>query len=596
MSRGAELVPVWRAQWPKALDAWSRHTMLREPRWCLSASEASREGVRPGDSGAMIRLTDKAVVISFPHLARAGLEGFPLEILAHEIGHHVFCPGDLADQARLLARIRRALPGFERHAGLVANLYADLLINDRLHRSAGISFSSLFAALRGSGGTDPAWTLYMHIYEMLWGLPGKTLSAGELPARLRADADLGARIVRVYGRDWLQGAGRFASLLYPYIAKASEQESGAWLRGFRDLERASAGAEEIPDGLAGIDPEELEGAVHPSLDPELTGLDALDDEEQGQGKEGRSRGDVQEMDQASSKTGGGQYREPYQYGELLRDLGIHLTPEQLAIAYYRERARPHLARFPRRRSPEAREEQIEGLESWDIGAPIEELDLFETVAASPRIIPGVTTVRRQNGNVPGRDPETGPVDLDLYIDCSGSMPDPRYTTSYTALAGAIIILSALRSGSCVKATLWSGKNETLSTDGFVRDESALLGVLTGYLGGGTCFPIHLLRGTFESRTPRDRPVHVMVISDEGVDTMFADDERGISGWKTAALALEKGRAGGTLALNLYGSPEGHAWAVEAKRCGWDIAVVRTLEELVSFAREFSRRQYERKVP
>lgn len=589
MSESADLIPLWLAHWPKALDAWSRHTMLREPRWCLDVAEAAREGVRPGDSGAMIRLTDKAVVISFPNLVRAGLEGFPLEILAHEIGHHVFCPGDLADQARLLARIRRALPGFERHAGLVANLYADLLINDRLHRSAGIPFSALFGALRGSGGTDPVWTLYMHIYEMLWGLPGKTLSAGELTPRLRAEADLGARLVRVYGRDWLQGAGRFASLLYPYIAKASEQESGAWLRGLRDMERASAGAEEIPDGLAEIDPEELEGAVHPSLDPELTGLDALDEE--AQDGERQLRGDVPQAD-----PGGGQFREPYQYGELLRDLGINLTPEQLAIAYYRERARPHLARFPRRRSPEAREEQIEGLESWDIGSPIEELDLFETVAASPRIIPGVTTVRRQNGIVPGRDPETGPVDLDLYIDCSGSMPDPRHTTSYTALAGAIIILSALRAGSCVKATLWSGKNETLSTDGFVRDEQVLIGVLTGYLGGGTCFPIHLLRGTFENRTPRDRPVHVMVISDEGVDTMFADDERGISGWKTAAMALEKGRAGGTLALNLYGSPEGYAWAGEAMRCGWDIAVVRTLEELVTFARAFSRRQYERTIP
>lgn len=588
MSGIDEQLRAWRACWPEALEAWSRHTKLREPRWCATAADAAGEGVQTSDSGAMIRLNDQAVVISFPNLSRAGLDRFPLQILAHEIGHHVYCPGDLADQARLLARIRHALPKFERHAALVANLYADLLINNRLQRSAGMDFAGVFRAMRGDGGTDAVWKLYMHIYEMLWSLPSGTLSAGELTPRLRADADLGARLVRVYSRDWLQGAGRFASLLYPHIAQAAEQHAGEWLRGLRDLEKACAGADTVPDGLVEIDPGEADGAIHPSLDPELNGLEGAGEEEEAStGKDGNAKG--------AQPGGMGQYREPYQYGELLRELGITLSPADLAIAYYRERARPHLARFPRRRAPESTEEQIEGLDAWDIGSPIEEMDLFETTAASPVIIPGVTTVRRLVGIVPGKDLETLPVDLDLYVDCSGSMPDPRHTTSYTALAGAIIILSALRAGSRVKATLWSGKNEVLTTGEFVRDERALLGILTGYLGGGTCFPIHLLRETFGGRTPKDRPVHVMVISDEGIDTMFQNDEKGISGWETARTALERGRAGGTLALNLYGKPEQYSWAVAAKDIGWDISVVRTLEDLVAFAREFSRKQYERTI-
>ncbi|MBP7632869.1 VWA domain-containing protein [Candidatus Ozemobacteraceae bacterium] len=589
MSGNEERIRAWRARWPAALDAWSRHTKLREPRWCVNVVEAAGEGVRPGDSGAMIRLNDQTVVISFPNLIRAGLDGFPLQILAHEIGHHVYCPGDLADQARLLARIRHALPKFERHAGLVANLYADLLINNRLHRSGGMDFAGLFRALRSDGKTDAVWTLYMHIYEMLWGLPSGTLSTGELTPRLRADADLGARLVRVYSRDWLQGAGRFASLLYPHIAQASDQNAAEWIRNLRDLEKACAGAETVPDGLIEIDAGEADGAIHPSLDPELNGLEGEGDDEGGREGEGENDGRAK-----SPRAGGtGQYREPYQYGELLRELGITLSPADLAIAYYRERARPHLARFPRRRAPEATEEQIEGLDTWDIGSPVDEMDLFETTAASPVIIPGVTTVRRLVGIVPGKEPETLPVDLDLYVDCSGSMPDPRYSTSYTALAGAIIILSALRAGSRVKATLWSGKNEVQTTGAFIRDERALLGILTGYLGGGTCFPIHLLRETFAGRTPKDRPVHVMVISDDGVDTMFQDDEKGVSGWKTARMALERGRSGGTLALNLYGNPDQYPWAAPAKDIGWNISVVRTLEELVDFAREFSRSQYER---
>ncbi len=591
MSGNGERIRAWRACWPAALDAWSRHTKLREPRWCVTAVEAAGEGLRAGDSGAMIRLNDQTVVISFPNLVRAGLDRFPLQILAHEIGHHVYCPGDLADQARLLARIRHALPKFERHAGLVANLYADLLINNRLHRSGGMDFAGLFRALRNDGNTDAVWTLYMNIYEMLWSLPSGTLSTGELTPRLRADADLGARLVRVYSRDWLQGAGRFASLLYPHIAQATEQSATSWLRNLRDLEKACAGADVVPDGLIEIDAGEAEGAIHPSLDPELNGLEG-----EGEGEGGREDDGESDARTKGPQPGGtGQFREPYQYGELLRELGITLSPADLAIAYYRERARPHLARFPRRRAPEATEEQIEGLDTWDIGSPVDEMDLFETAAASPVIIPGITTVRRLVGIVPGKEPETLPVDLDLYVDCSGSMPDPRYSTSYTALAGAIIILSALRAGSRVKATLWSGKNEVQTTGEFVRDERALIGILTGYLGGGTCFPIHLLRETFDGRTPKDRPVHVMVISDDGVDTMFQDDEQGVSGWKTARAALERGRAGGTLALNLSGNPDRYPWAAPAKDIGWDISVVRTLEELVDFAREFSRRQYERTI-
>ena len=78
----------------------------------------------------------------------------------------------------------------------------------------------------------------------------------------------------------------------------------------------------------------------------------------------------------------------------------------------------------------------------------------------------------------------------------------------------------------MQATLWSGARQFTSTAGFVRDERAVLGVLTGYFGGGTAFPLHVMRETYRKRTPLDRAVHILVISDEGVSTMFDKDERG----------------------------------------------------------------------
>src|SRR5262245_17442909 len=91
----------WSALWPQALSLWSKFTRLGEPRWCFTEEAASAEGLT--ESFAMIRLTDQAVVVSLPGIASHHLEAYGLEILAHEIGHHVYAPADLTDHGRMIA-------------------------------------------------------------------------------------------------------------------------------------------------------------------------------------------------------------------------------------------------------------------------------------------------------------------------------------------------------------------------------------------------------------------------------------------------------------------------------------------------------------
>lgn len=568
----------WQARWHEALALWSRFTKLREPRWCFTDKDAKLEHLE--ESFAMIRLTDHAVVLNLAEIRRYRLEDYAVEILAHEIGHHVYCPADLSDQGRMLARMRRALPTKETSAPFIANLYADLLINDRLQRGASLRMADIYKKLGNDSG-DPMWTFYMRTYEVLWSLQKGTLAKGDITATLDLDAQLGARLIRAYAKDWLGGAGRFAALCLNYLLESDGAAMRQLIKGWMDIKNAGVGA--VPDGLIDIDPDELTGALHPMEDEELSGVSR-----DGKSDDGRQ---AKPKPYAPSLGAQGQAREPFEFGEILKGLGVNLDAHELAIHYYRERAIPYLIQFPSRELPESKEPLIEGLDVWDVGSPIEEVDWIESAIVSPAIIPGVTTVQRTYGTSSGSLPQREPLDLDLYVDCSGSMPNPQYSTSFLTLAGAIISLSALRAGSRVKATLWSGKHDFQTTGEFIRDERAILKILTGYIGGATAFPIHLLRDTFQSRQPTDRPVHILVISDDGVDTMFHKDEKGNSGWEVSRQALDSGRGGGTMVLNLWGDWKDIAELVKASEQGWSLHRVQNWEQLVEFARAFSRAKY-----
>lgn len=552
---------AWEAAWPVALAAWSPYVQLRPPRF-LGADD---DDPAMADQIAAIRLRDLTVLVNLPVVAAKGLADLAVPILAHEIGHHVHVPASLTENARLLAVMGGMFVGLPDHvAPMVANLYADLLVNDRLQRRAGLDVAAVYRRLRDPGASR-VWTLYTRAYEHLWRLPRGTLAAAPIPDRLDGDALLVARIVRAFAADWLRGARRFASVVYPWLAEdLADAKAGAGLRekGLHDTRDAGHG--DLPDGLVAIDPAEV-------------GDDSFEDDD------GRVDGTPTDP---TAPSGGGQARAPWTYADLARRLGVTLDPAAITARYYRERALPHLLPFPTRRARRATEPLAEGHEVWANGDPLEDLDVFGSVLVSPVPIAGVTTVRRVYGDTPGADPARRPLDLDLYIDCSGSMPNPAADLSWLALAGVILALSALRAGARVQATLWSGPGQAVRTPGFVRDERALLDVICGYISGGTSFPLPLLRETWEDRPPDAPPAHLVVISDDGVDTLLEPDERGVPGAEIAAAALAKA-AGGTLVLNL---PDLDRWSPAGtfRGMGWHVHAVTRWEDLLAFARAFVR--------
>jgi hypothetical protein len=567
---GMTLQEVWMAAWPAALKVWSPYVKLGEPTWCFTAAEEKTEGLT--GSFAMIRLVDHRVVISLRQVERDGLQDFALEILAHEIGHHVYCPADLTDNARLMARLRKGLPSKEHLAPFIGNLYTDLLINDRLQRSAGLSMAAVYQHLQ-MPQLDRLWLLYMRTYELLWRLPSQTLAKGSVDPRVNSDAQLCTRLIRNYAREWVDGAGRFAALYLPYLleedeaAKARKQHA-PW----NDTENAGKGG--LPEGLTSVDGDEESGAVHPAMDPDLSGVPA---------------------DLPANGIGDGErktlkeYRGPLEYTEVLKAAGTDLPNEVILARYYKELALPHLIRFPLREVAQSTDPMPEGLETWDAGTPIENIDWLATLGVSPVVIPGMTTRERMYGTQPGSTPETEPLDLYLGVDCSGSMGNPSQRLSYPILAATIIALSALRARANVMAVLSGEPGKTVGTDGFIRDEQVILKTLTGYLGTGTTFGIHRLHETFSGLAGKGRPIHILIITDNDIFGLLNRAEGVRMGWDVARDAAAAARGGATYVLQTMGV---HPGEDRMRQDGWRVAHVDSMEGLVKFGKAFSAEKYQ----
>ena len=556
---------AWGQSWPQALAAWGRFTRLRPPR-LLPVDGPTPEPKRP--SFAWFNFVDVEVSIDLEEIISSGLTDHAVAILAHEVGHHVFSPGDLLTAGRMSVQARQGLQERDRHAPLVTNLWSDLLINDRLQTRAHLDMAAVYRTFDTTG--DVVMGLVLRACEILWSLPAGDLSGpGPHP---EAEALLISRLVRAYASDPVGGVGGFAMVLRPFLSLTSDPGGSPWCA---HHERPGT---PVP-GLA-TDPMITRAPRHPALDPRVMGPTALADADDE---------DPLPEDDATSENTGSSTLSPADYAAVLQSLGVGTSEQDAAHAWYREHASKHLVPFPVRHDISAPEPLVGGHDSWDVGDDLADVDWSATVLASPQIVPGMTTRRRHYEQESGAELEAVPVDLDIYLDSSGSMPNPARTGAPIALAGAILALSALRVGARVQATTWSGPRQIAGTDGFTRDSEAVLAAIVAHFGGGTSFPIQLLEQTHLAQPAegRRRPCHIAVISDSGVVTMFTDGNYVPSSFDPAstiaARAVQAAGGGGTLVLDV---PNAQGYRDMAP--GYDVYAVRSWDDMIDFARTFAR--------
>lgn len=529
----------------------------------------------------MIRLTDHRIVIDIGQVVKLGLGGFALQVLAHEIGHHIYTPANLHDNAVLLGRIRWSLADMESKAAFVANIYEDLIINDILQRSRGLDMAAVYKQVNKETTFSALWTLIMRTYEYLWKLGRGELATdpGLHSDKIDADASLMAALIRSYSKRWIDGGGRFAALMYPYLLEEEQfNKTKKSLQLHLDTEKAGMDGGMV-GGLAELDIDGIDGAVDPRS-------------EAGKDEDGSPASATPLPPGSTAKGGTGpwqRYLNPGAYIDLFKQVNPNADEQELIMQYYREIAMPHLVDFPVEDTPTSGNTTPEGTDVWDTGDPMEEIDWLESVISSPQVFPGYSTRKRIYGEDPDDLHREKPLDVYVGIDCSGSMGNPKVTFSWPVLAATIIGLSALRAGAKVMGCLSGEPGKFMETDGFVTHEKKLLSVLTSYLGTGYTFGITRLKTPFGK--PAKRKSHVIIVTDDDIFHMLgAKGEEDT--WQIIEYALQ--HAGGTGTIVLHSQALYHQQEVKRLQdMGWHIHYVVDERSLLEFASEFSRKNYHR---
>jgi hypothetical protein len=244
------------------------------------------------------------------------------------------------------------------------------------------------------------------------------------------------------------------------------------------------------------------------------------------------------------------------------------VPEVMA-AYYRRQAERYLLRPP----PQlvlGEATTPTTLEEWEPGEPLRDVDWAATLSQRGPLLGAAQPLRRvrvaeaEGWEVPLWQPR-----VEVYLDVSGSMPDPRRTRNAMTLAAQVLVTAAVRAGGWARAVLYSGA--VVPFREWCRSETELSRFLMHYIGGGTAFPFDLLRESVaECRSAQ--PTRV-VITD-------ADFHHNYDRLPDSAAFAEAARASPHLVLMLHATGD---LAGRYARAGARVVTVKELEDYPAMA-------------
>jgi len=543
-----ELAAAVAEAWPKAQAFWSRFLLLGAP-----VDDAASGSV------AQIDLSTRQVALDLSLIRRKGLCDCLTGILAHEVGHHVRYPGTLAVHARMRMLERSLLP-LKQYT--LTNLFTDLMINDALRPQFEEQLCRVYQSFASDYNwkTDPAFVFYLAIYEERWGREPGSLMGEKCEAEFakaypgyRAEAQVLGQNLFALGPNVYTQFLYFVSVVAKYAMLKAQQEPTA--------------ADPYSCGCGEPSPDDWADALTPD-GREREAIGRARDEGWISKQTAERMTDEQASDRRVATLPG--------FGET----DATRVPEVMA-AYYRQQAeRFFLKPPPQLRVGEATTPTT--IEEWEPGDSPRDIDWPATLLQRGELLGAAMPLKRQKvAEAEGWEVPLWQPRVEVYLDVSGSMPDPRVTRNAMTLAAQVLVTGAIRAGGWARATLYS--TAPVQYREWCRSESELSKFLMHYIGGGTDFPFHLMRDSV-SECGYDQPIRV-VITDHDFDMNYKARKENV------AIVAEAVARSPHFVLMLHASDP--RWTEEYKATGARVIAVKELNDYPAMAAALSNALFER---
>ncbi len=493
--------------WPAARAHWSPWLALRTP----------RSGPLH-DTVAVIQLGSRQITIDTIRLGQLDLLHCTEALLAHEVGHHVLAPANLATLARLRLVERIVRPD----RGSVLPLFLDLVVNERLHRYRTELTACYGALLTDAARADDAFTLCMTVHELFWELPPGSLVPWD--ARLRARAQV------LRETDQLLADLDSRWLWFLHVVHELDHETV--------------------------------GCIHDEPTPEDWARTlSVTGPEQRAVTRARRAGWIDPT--TAARLG--------HIGTRRRALPAQATQDPEAVttmmaSYYRAEAARHLVAPPP--SPSRADEGAPALcEPWQPGDDPRRIDWRQSLLQGDELGCAMPVVRTYTPGEPERARAHARPRLELYLDVSASMPDPRHHINPMTLAATVLLLGALRTGGEARVALFA--SDTVASWDWQRSEHQLGRFLLRYTGGTTLVPFQRL----QTSARQTRATRVIVTD--------ADLDHNVARQPGAEALLREVASADPLVLVLHApDPE---WVARYQAWGCHVVAVDSTDELPAVA-------------
>ena len=472
--------------WKKALKYWGLAIQTDRPRLDPKV-----------EALAFIDLSSRQVTVNPARLADLKAEDCLEAVLTHELGHHLRYPHTLGTAARLELFERELIP---LRGDSLQNLFTDTLIHLDLGATPHLrdQIVRIFQAMtlpRDAALSDAPFLFYLTVLEEAFGLAPRALTreAGEafevtFPG-CRAEAQLMAQELPNLAPNIFTQFLYFASVVSRYQLQGEMQT--LWTS--RDPLRGDYGRPDAGDYADALRRGALENdAVNEAV------------------KKGWLK-KANVPDAASSE----RIRTAAMPGILSGE------PKKLAEAmalHYRRLAERYLVKPPP--SKTSGEPIIPStLSPWDFGDAPNAIDWLASVLASGAELGAAQPLKRDLiEDEPSESPTDARVRLEIYLDVSGSMPDPKGALNPMTLAAQVLCFSALRHGGQARALIYSGN--CVKHWQWTRSEEVISRFLMEYIGGGTVFPFGVLAASV-AECQRAQPVRVALTDGDFLSNLAA---------------------------------------------------------------------------